>query len=134
MIIEGGVLAQTPVERIDIEAGKHQMIIALPGYETVAATVTVVAGEHVVQEVMLPRADAGSRPAPGGGGDSGCSSSTCQRDCFQQHFHCENDCGYCTDCSSPVEGSALQCSVCLSCKETCRQLQKACERSCESCD
>jgi hypothetical protein len=132
VIIEGGVIAQTPIDRVDIASGKHQMIVAMPGYEAVGKMLDIVAGEHSVQEIMLSRGDASSAPSPGGHG--GCSSSTCRRDCFQNHAHCETDCGFCTDCSSPVDGNAVQCSVCLSCKETCRQMQRACERGCEACD
>ncbi len=136
VIIEGGVLAPSPVDRLDIEAGKHGVIIALPGHVSVALTVTVVAGEHVVHDVLLIPGAAASGGGDDGGGDrhGGCSSSICQRDCFQEHAHCESDCGFCSDCSSPVDGDAIQCSVCLSCKATCKQLQKACERSCEACD
>lgn len=125
-------MAQTPLDRVDIAAGKHQMLIAMPGYEAVGAMVNIVAGEHTVQEVILSRGD-----APRTAGEierGGCSASLCQRDCFQEHAHCENDCGFCTDCGSPVDGSAVDCSVCLSCKETCRQMQRACERGCEACD
>lgn len=131
VIIEGGVMAQTPIDRIDISAGKHQMIVAMPGYEAVGKMLDIVAGEHSVQEIMLSRGGGGSAPS---GRDGGCSASTCRRDCFQDHAHCDTDCGFCTDCSSPVDGNAIQCSVCLSCKESCRQMQRACERSCEACD
>jgi hypothetical protein len=88
-----------------------------------------VAGEHTVQEIILSRGGA----APSGGAP-GCSASLCQRDCFQDHAHCESDCGFCSDCSSPVDGSGVQCSVCLACKETCRQMQRACERGCQACE
>ena len=132
VIIEGVLMGQTPVERVDVEAGPHQMIIAMPGYEAIGTSVTVGAGEHVVHEVTLSHATA-SGPAgpPATYDDPHCpyASQSCKSDCWRERFHCETDCGSCSDCGSSDD--PMRCMVCMSCKTGCKQIEKTCERGCE---
>lgn len=134
VIIEGVLMGQTPVERVDVEAGPHQMIIAMPGYEAIGTSVTVGAGEHLVHEVTLSQAGPDAQPGPPGSyDDPHCpyASQSCASDCFREHFHCETDCGSCSDCTSYAVDDPMACMVCQSCKIGCKQLQKSCERACE---
>lgn len=141
--LDGRIVGQTPVARLDVDPGAHAVVVDLTGYAPYLGSVQLPAGGQssvdavLVPEseppepvtpaapVRVPRAFAPPRRDCDGEGDN------CRRHCDDAAFSCRASCQYCGGCVTSMTQEQCQ-SICSNCRQGCEQNERFCTSGCES--
>lgn len=140
--IDNRLVGKTPLDRLEVEAGKHAVVIELHGHEPFVGDVEVKAGRsatvHAVleekkDEPVAAAAKAPRRAAAPRGPTRDCTSeqNSCDNRCRDAVSSCEGSCQTCYSCTNTQGWDSCN-AQCSTCKEGCKQGRGFCESQCDS--
>jgi hypothetical protein len=160
VFVDGRLVGITPLERVDLDPGRHAVVLEMKGYESYTGAVAVTAGKAASLEAQLAKAAGGVAGVGGGTGtgtaadgatpDAGVSEPVAakkprpaappprpRRDCGSEKSRCDDHCDDANfDCTSrcPFCGSCNTSMTWEECNRQCQTCRQGCEQNKRFCD
>ncbi len=136
--IDGRIVGDTPVGRVDLDSGEHSVVVELSGFAPHVARVAIAAGQPASVHARLEAGSAATkstgRPrafAPRGPSrDCSSEKDSCRRRCDDSGWRCRSSCTFCSSCVSSMTSDECR-SRCEQCRSGCEQNVDFCENSCD---